>query len=718
MTSAEVVVPTTITYQKSGTNPPIFVAGTFSDPPWQPQEMNYTTDTGGEHTFKKEVFAKPGSKIQYKFRVGSGDWWVLDEATAAVTDSSGFKNNEMEVQPLKRSSNDHEQAESLNKQGGAVGDTPQPKPPKVDNSRLNPADNLARVTGDSDPHSGTGTPIFARIAAEVGESAALLDRDEEPESGKLAEHDVGDKRPTRSPTPFAESANTAAEVGESAALLDREKLELPKNESRPHPSASTIELANTAAEVGETAALLDREELKSQKSDEESRSVESGPRSATPIAETATTAAEVADTAQTLDEEAAIELEVRPDSFNPEEYAPPEDQDEHGEHKPPLFSYECAGLYEDEEDHQGINEPDQIDHHEEGSPKQHETGFDDIDVNDPTLERFPSNREEIIDTVRKIETGLGEDRAVFEAVPPSPIVTSSRRGTEDLIFGDHFLSSPVATTPVVVSPIVPRPSRHLGVPRSPRGSISSAHSSAISLQSISEGEEPSGSEENRSSPVALFSTPPKPSSFDALEPGSDEDEGIGLSVNSGYRKPYNGGLLAPETAASPWSGARSPPEPVSDTSDVSPMAQTRDGKASESPFGEQQVPGAPNITSPGRGHSQSPRIVINTADDGPESDGSSHQATADGQAKQSDDADGETVDGVTTSTMENRTNTNQLRKRKRGTQGDQPDTPASTHSAGIPGDHKDGWIRAFFRLLFVDLIGGFFTRLCGGRRKT
>ena len=30
---------------------------------------------------------------------------------------------------------------------------------------------------------------------------------------------------------------------------------------------------------------------------------------------------------------------------------------------------------------------------------------DNIDVNDPTLERFPSNREAIIDTVLKLETG-------------------------------------------------------------------------------------------------------------------------------------------------------------------------------------------------------------------------------------------------------------------------------------------------------------------------
>lgn len=73
------MVSVTITYKKPGTQPPLFVAGSFSDPQWQPQEMQFTTEDGGEHTFHKSIEVPPSSQIQYKFRVGLGDWWVLNE---------------------------------------------------------------------------------------------------------------------------------------------------------------------------------------------------------------------------------------------------------------------------------------------------------------------------------------------------------------------------------------------------------------------------------------------------------------------------------------------------------------------------------------------------------------------------------------------------------------------------------------------------------------
>lgn len=93
------MAPVTITYQKPGTKPPIYVAGTFSDPAWQPEEMEYYLNSDGEHVFKKDLQVKPGSKIHYKFRVGDGDWWVLDDDTPTVTDAAGNKNNELEVPP-------------------------------------------------------------------------------------------------------------------------------------------------------------------------------------------------------------------------------------------------------------------------------------------------------------------------------------------------------------------------------------------------------------------------------------------------------------------------------------------------------------------------------------------------------------------------------------------------------------------------------------------
>lgn len=59
--------------------------------------MEYTTEEDGEHTFTKEVSAEAGSRVQYKFRVGTGDWWVLNEDAPTATDSGGFLNNVAEV---------------------------------------------------------------------------------------------------------------------------------------------------------------------------------------------------------------------------------------------------------------------------------------------------------------------------------------------------------------------------------------------------------------------------------------------------------------------------------------------------------------------------------------------------------------------------------------------------------------------------------------------
>lgn len=79
---ADTKVPLTITYRAPQTQPPLFVAGTFSQPQWVPQEMEHTTGEDGEFTFSKAFDVEPNSKIQYKFRVGPGDWWVLDEGAA------------------------------------------------------------------------------------------------------------------------------------------------------------------------------------------------------------------------------------------------------------------------------------------------------------------------------------------------------------------------------------------------------------------------------------------------------------------------------------------------------------------------------------------------------------------------------------------------------------------------------------------------------------
>lgn len=76
MTSPQVTAK--IIYSKPGTQPPVYLAGTFSEPEWDPIELEYTTE-GEEHQFYKEVQVQENEQYQYKFRIGSGDWWVLNE---------------------------------------------------------------------------------------------------------------------------------------------------------------------------------------------------------------------------------------------------------------------------------------------------------------------------------------------------------------------------------------------------------------------------------------------------------------------------------------------------------------------------------------------------------------------------------------------------------------------------------------------------------------
>jgi hypothetical protein len=78
-----------LTYRKAGTQPPVFVAGTFSDPAWQPIEMSPLAD-GGEYTFEKVVSVDAGTEVQYKFRLGTGDWWICDDTATKGTSSYDF----------------------------------------------------------------------------------------------------------------------------------------------------------------------------------------------------------------------------------------------------------------------------------------------------------------------------------------------------------------------------------------------------------------------------------------------------------------------------------------------------------------------------------------------------------------------------------------------------------------------------------------------------
>lgn len=67
-----------ISYRSKGCRPPVYIATSLTEPQWQPKELNSTVEDDGELEFWKQFEAEEG-EYQYKFRLGPGDWWALDE---------------------------------------------------------------------------------------------------------------------------------------------------------------------------------------------------------------------------------------------------------------------------------------------------------------------------------------------------------------------------------------------------------------------------------------------------------------------------------------------------------------------------------------------------------------------------------------------------------------------------------------------------------------
>ncbi|CAK7232728.1 hypothetical protein SCUCBS95973_008356 [Sporothrix curviconia] len=322
-----------ITYRSSDLQPPLWVAGSFSNPPWTPFEMQHRTAANGEHIFTRAIHVKPGTAVQYKFRVGSGDWWVLDESVPTVTDDMGNRNNLLRVNEFK---------------GADVHSPPTPPP----DSPVLQAGDLAvpglQVPGDLS-RSNASTPSFVRTTMEVADTAAQLD--------------------ARSGMPTY--VRTTMEVADTAARIDA--------------GTSTPSFVQTTMEVADTAARIDAGTPESSASEPDK-----APDSS-------------------IDD---LDVDIGPEF--PHERPGEEDDGQDGA---PVFAYEFAGTYD-----MPVNTATS-----EASPVSQAVADDELDFDpaDPTLERFPSNREEILSRVRTLETGLDEDVATYEGYPASPI--ASRR---------------------------------------------------------------------------------------------------------------------------------------------------------------------------------------------------------------------------------------------------------------------------------------------------
>ncbi|KAI1180100.1 hypothetical protein F4777DRAFT_574382 [Nemania sp. FL0916] len=205
-------VPLTFTFHRAGVQPPLFVAGTFSDPPWQPLVMDASTDQHGDFIFSKEVMVDECSEIQYKFRHAFGDWWALDPHAdtgklfffrpMSITDTSGNVNSLL-YSPRQHSTQD--------------------PTPVQENHAAKPQDTTAsHVLGFPDNTEEAATPTDNRDAETA--TPDLL-------SPKGVAEKLGLRR--LSPTPIKENANLTTEIPDSASQLDDDDLDAYSNDILP-----------------------------------------------------------------------------------------------------------------------------------------------------------------------------------------------------------------------------------------------------------------------------------------------------------------------------------------------------------------------------------------------------------------------------------------------------------------------------------------------------
>lgn len=153
----------------------------------------------------------------------------------------------------------------------------------------------------------------------------------------------------------------------------------------------------------------------------------------------------------------------------------PEAADAEGYLQTPLFAHERLGAYE---------LPDTPEQDVKRTSKNHTLGHD-IDVHDPTLEQFPSDRSSIMDALRKIQTSKDENHGHLEEFRSSLRAGSREASMEST---DEAAMSPGSLSPVSTRRRDSRPS-HSSFGRS---------RSAVSLGSIVEEDQKASSAEEQS----------------------------------------------------------------------------------------------------------------------------------------------------------------------------------------------------------------------------
>ncbi|KAI9723428.1 MAG: hypothetical protein M1812_001312 [Candelaria pacifica] len=524
----------TINYTHPGTQPPIYVAGTFTTPPWEPHELHHTaikSEGRGiqdrEYEFHKEFEVEKG-RWQYKLRAGLGDWWMLDEQAVIVTDDVGNRNNLLVVGPethnvvppsgsppskdgnhgtaakdfepsntnfnvsQRQTGPDIDPLRATNDNPGSES-TENPSDPEPRPARLPPVDE--HVDGDTEvSHTlpveeipipitvvekvpDEDPPIYGDIEQEsLHEDEQARQADAEPDemivlsSPPINEGHLNNGSRSEIPLIVVEKADFTASHGDDMGpdatqgqklahaqramdaqpdavivVPNPENAEVPQHSGR--IDTPTIKIADTAAEVADTAAMLDASPRSSRSADYQ---VDSPARSYEQMSEVGRTAAEAAtfaalvdkseftdhrpdphqeysssllDIANTAAEVADSAAAIDPDPVNDDitAFASAVGYSQSDTESPRL---EYAPLLSHERMSDVSPEASQRDSMPHGSSLREVQASEDLD--DPSLEPFPTDYNGILERIRSTESRLNEDVVSESGASVSPVTSRPR----------------------------------------------------------------------------------------------------------------------------------------------------------------------------------------------------------------------------------------------------------------------------------------------------
>ncbi|KAK0128283.1 hypothetical protein ONS95_000258 [Cadophora gregata] len=813
---ASKTVSISVKYSKPGTQPPIFLAGSFSDPAWQPQEMQYTTDENNEHEFFREVNVEQGKEYQYKFRIGLGEWWILNEDSPTGTDDAGNRNNVLSVpvtddaivtkptedipeedttkmeegkhtQPLAakevtpepiestmstkeatpepieeamgtRETSDVLFSDEIVKDLEEPKDTSLPMTPEPREPHSTPAHEMEKtkvelVKGNlkdlDDEHTKTkfvqdlednkedntreaeSTESIVPAAAptpEIGLEQSLPTPPMEAE--KLHIEHVKEKteidEPSETPTVVVEKVDSTPshgdDFGPDATREQKDAHNLRAQDAEPdhtvvRKDAHNPEIADIAAEVADTAETLDRDAPTPPISDEEAGRIGYRRMSNTPIPEVAKTAAEVADVAATLDKQNLGDLlEARGyfEIMNDESIVFPETPPHE---KVPLFPHE-SGLSppKSKESRRHRNSDTQ----RRASRTEEATVFD---PNDPTIQPFPEDREGIMRQLALLQQRLppdtndcvgGVDSPISEEIhcPGKPISPGLNIPLQDQ---SPSLDS-ITEENDEDQELLPSAENVNGDRLTSLNKVDEAEDNVKEPQVKVNGVKETAEDANKEPIQAEKEIPPIPEILvqrenSKPEPKVDEESKEPLAVVSSQStepvltnpidRSLDGAEGLEDAEAGIAVGEAATPNAKSD------LGHTSDGSTEGLPLpvSPTRIPATPFVVGNRQlGHDED-EVQNISVPSGPNIQVS--PATPRGSAVEQNP-----LDTAKSSAIEN--NNNQIKSRKQPAKSipDRPLTPSSMRGK----EQSRNFLKAFWRVVFVEWIGGLIIRLCNGGR--